>query len=199
MSSRWRGSRSIEFAKEEIFAKLGMKETGYLPSAELKARAATTEKRDGEWLEGVVHDPRAALMGGVAGHAGLFSTAHDLARYAQMMLHGGELDGVRVLGAATVAEMTRPRDIGGNKRGLGWDMGSVYSRNRGETMSPRAFGHGGFTGTAMWIDPELDLYVIFLSNRLHPDGVGEVNSLAGRIGTIAAGAIDLHESDGLVA
>ncbi len=167
-----------------------MKETGYLPPPELKARAATTEQRDGEWLVGVVHDPRAAQMGGVAGHAGLFSTAHDLARYAQMMLGNGRLGDVRILGAATVAEMTRPRNIDGNKRGLGWDMGSVYSRNRGETMSRRAFGHGGFTGTAMWIDPKLDLYVIFLSNRLHPDGVGEVNNLAGRIGTIAAGAID---------
>ncbi|MGD9637181.1 MAG: exo-beta-N-acetylmuramidase NamZ domain-containing protein, partial [Pirellulales bacterium] len=174
----------------EIFRPLGMDDSGYLPADALKSRAATTEKRDGEWLRGVVHDPRSAQMGGVAGHAGLFSTAHDLARYATMMLRGGELDGVRILGSATVAEMTRPRDIDGNKRGLGWDMGSEYSRNRGETMSPRAFGHGGFTGTAMWIDPELDLYVIFLSTRLHPDGVGEVNSLAGRIGAIAAGAID---------
>lgn len=178
-----------EFAKEEVFAKIGMKDSGYLPSDELKQRAATTEKRDGKWLRGVVHDPRAAQMGGVAGHAGLFSTAHDLVRYAQMMLRGGELDGVRVLSEATVSEMTRPRKIAGNKRGLGWDMGSEYSRNRGETMSPRAFGHGGFTGTAMWIDPKLDLFVIFLSTRLHPDGVGEVNSLAGRIGAIAAGAV----------
>ena len=179
-----------EFSRDEIYTKLGMTETGYLPPADLRARAATTERRDGEWLVGVVHDPRAALMGGVAGHAGLFSTARDLARFAQMMLGNGRLGDVRILGAATAAEMTRPRDIDGNKRGLGWDMGSVYSRNRGESMSRRAFGHGGFTGTAMWIDPELDLYVIFLSNRLHPDGVGEVNNLAGRIGTIAAGSID---------
>ena len=156
----------------------------------MTARAAATEKRDGKWLVGEVHDPRAALMGGVAGHAGLFSTAGDLAVYAQMMLDEGRSGDVRILGAATVAEMTRPRNVDGNKRGLGWDMGSVYSRNRGETMSVRAFGHGGFTGTAMWIDPELDLFVIFLSNRLHPDGVGEVNNLAGRIGTIACGAIE---------
>ncbi len=177
------------FAEEEIFAQLGMHETGYLPTDELKRRAATTEQRDGEWLVGVVHDPRAASMGGVAGHAGLFGTAHDLVFYAQMMLGGGRLNDVQILGPATVAEMTRPRNIDGNLRGLGWDMGSVYSRNRGETMSARAYGHGGFTGTAMWIDPQLDLFVIFLSNRLHPDGEGEVNSLAGRIGTIAAGAI----------
>jgi uncharacterized protein YbbC (DUF1343 family)/CubicO group peptidase (beta-lactamase class C family) len=178
-----------EFAKEEIFAKLGMSETGYLPADQLKARAATTEKRDGEWLVGEVHDPRAAQMGGVAGHAGLFSTANDLAIYAQMMLQQGNYSGVRVLSPATVEEMIRPRNIDGQRRGLGWDNRSAYSRNRGEFMSARAFGHGGFTGTTIWIDPELDLYVIFLSSRLHPDGVGEVNDLAGRIGTIACAAI----------
>jgi uncharacterized protein YbbC (DUF1343 family) len=188
--------KSIDrFANDEIFAPLGMDETGYRPAEELKVRAAATEKRDGDWLVGVVHDPRAALMGGVAGHAGLFSTARDLATYAQMMLHHGSWQGARILGAATASEMTRSRNIDGNKRGLGWDMKSVYSKNRGETMSGRAFGHGGFTGTAMWIDPELDLFVIFLSNRLHPDGVGEVNSLAGRIGTIACGAAETSTSE----
>jgi uncharacterized protein YbbC (DUF1343 family)/CubicO group peptidase (beta-lactamase class C family) len=182
-----------EFAKQEIYSKLGMNETGYLPSKELQTRAATTEKSGGKWLRGTVHDPRAAKMGGVAGHAGLFSTAEDLAVYAQMMLGEGQYGGVRVLSPATVAEMTRPRDSGGQLRGLGWDCRSAYSRNRGELMSPKAFGHGGFTGTAMWIDPDLDLYVIFLSNRLHPDGKGEVNTLAGRIGTIASAALAMND------
>jgi uncharacterized protein YbbC (DUF1343 family) len=90
---------------------------------------------------------------------------------------------------ATLAEMLRPREIDGHRRALGWDIRSSYSSNRGELFSDRAFGHGGFTGTAMWIDPELDLFVIFLSSRLHPDGKGSVNALAGRIGTIAAAAI----------
>jgi len=183
------GKPVSQFAKEEIFEKLGMKDTGYLPSGELRARAATTERRDNEWLKGVVHDPRAAKMGGVAGHAGLFSTAEDLATYAQMMLQEGRHGQIQILSPAAVAEMIRPRDIGGQKRALGWDHKTGYSRNRGELMSGRAFGHGGFTGTAMWIDPGLDLYVVFLSNRLHPDGVGEVNDLAGRIGTIACAAI----------
>jgi uncharacterized protein YbbC (DUF1343 family)/CubicO group peptidase (beta-lactamase class C family) len=178
-----------EFAKAEVFAKLGMKDSGYLPSEELKARAASTEKTNGKWLKGEVHDPRAAKMGGVAGHAGLFSTAEDLAIYAQMMLQHGRYGDTRILSAATVAEMIRPRDINGQRRALGWDHQTGYSRNRGELMSDRAFGHGGFTGTVMWIDPELDLYVVFLSNRLHPDGVGEVNDLAGRIGTVACAAI----------
>lgn len=178
-----------EFARDEIYSKLGMTETGYLPPTALRDRAASTEKNGDDWLQGKVHDPRAAKMGGVAGHAGLFSTADDLAVYAQMMLQQGEFNGARVMSPVTVAEMTRARDSGQQRRALGWDARSRYSRNRSELMSPLAFGHGGFTGTAMWIDPGLDLYVIFLSNRLHPDGKGEVNSLAGRIGTLVCGAL----------
>lgn len=171
-----------EYAAEHVFAPLGMEETMYKPTAELAKRAATTEKVDGHWLRGVVHDPRARRLDGVAGHAGLFSTADDLSRYAQSLLEGGS----PVVTDTTLDEWTTPRNVDGNLRGLGWDMGSVYSKNRGEMMSPRAFGHGGFTGTAMWIDPELDLFVIFLSNRVHPDGNGAINELAGRIGTIAS-------------
>ncbi len=178
-----------QFAKEEIYEKLGMDESGYLPADELKKRAASTEKNGDSFFKGDVHDPRAAKMGGVAGHAGLFSTAHDMAIYATMMLHEGSYNEVQILKAETFKDMTASREVGSNKRGLGWDKRSVYSRNRGRSMSDQAFGHGGFTGTAMWIDPGLDLYVIFLSNRLHPDGVGEVNSLAGRIGAFACAAV----------
>ena len=178
-----------EFAKNNIFQPLGMNETGYLPDEALRARTAPTEKRDDEWIQGEVHDPRAFKLGGVAGHAGLFSTAEDMALYAQMMLGGGEYNGKRVLSPHTVALMTRAHRVPGGLRGLGWDKRTGYSINRGELLSPSAFGHGGFTGTVLWIDPELDLFVIFLSNRLHPDGKGLVNPLAGRIGTVAAGAI----------
>ncbi|TWT36149.1 Penicillin-binding protein 4* [Posidoniimonas corsicana] len=179
-----------EFAAAEIYRPLGMSETGYLPGESLQKRAAPHTKRpEGGWIVGEVHDPRAALLGGVAGHAGLFSTAEDLSRYARMMLAGGALDGAAILGNATVEEMTRGRDVDGNLRGLGWDSNSVYSRNRGELMSNSAFGHGGFTGTGMWIDPGNDLFVIFLSNRLHPDDDGSVNDLIGRISTIACAAI----------
>ncbi|WP_425395175.1 exo-beta-N-acetylmuramidase NamZ domain-containing protein [Aeoliella sp.] len=171
-----------EYAVEHVFAPLGMKETTFKPGEALSKRAATTEKVDGQWLRGVVHDPRARLLGGVAGHAGLFSTADDLSIYAEALLNGG----APVVSPRTLAEWTTPRNVDGSMRGLGWDMRSGYSKNRGEMMSPRAFGHGGFTGTAMWIDPELDLFVIFLSNRVHPNGKGEVNRLAGRIGTIAS-------------
>jgi uncharacterized protein YbbC (DUF1343 family)/CubicO group peptidase (beta-lactamase class C family) len=183
------GKPENEFVKEEIYDRLGMRETGYNPPDELKKRAETTEKRDDKWIKGEVHDPRAYALKGVAGHAGLFSTAEDLAIYGQMMLQKGRRRGVQILSEATFEEMIRPRDIGGQRRALGWDNHSGYSRNRGELMSDRAFGHGGFTGTSMWIDPDLNLFVIFLGDRLHPDGKGEVNDLAGRISSIACGAL----------
>ena len=178
-----------EFTQENLYRPLGMTETGYLPGDELKDRAAPTEQRDDRWLQGEVHDPRAAKLGGVAGHAGLFSTAEDLAVFAQMLLNGGEYHGTRILKAETLAQMTRAYEVPGGLRGLGWDKRTGYSSNRGDLFSPAAFGHGGFTGTTFWVDPQLDLFVIFLSNRVHPDGRGLVNPLAGRIGTVAAGAI----------
>lgn len=178
-----------QFSQDNLFRPLGMRETGYLPAEDLRRRAAPTEQRNGRWMQGEVHDPRAYLLGGVAGHAGLFSTATDLALYAQMMVRRGRLGETTILSEATWREMTRAHDVSRGKRGLGWDMRTGYSSNRGETLSDLAFGHGGFTGTALWIDPELDLFVIFLSNRVHPNGKGAVNSLAGRIGTITADAI----------
>ncbi|HUY34965.1 MAG TPA: serine hydrolase domain-containing protein [Pirellulales bacterium] len=178
------------FAAENIFQPLGLAETGFLPSGESRRRAAPTERRAGVWMRGEVHDPRCFALGGVAGHAGLFSTAEELAVYAQMLLNRGEYAGTRVLSPETVATMTAPEEVpGGSMRALGWDVRSGYSSNRGQGFSKTAFGHGGFTGTSLWVDPELELIVIFLSNRLHPDGKGNVNPLAGRIGMIAAAAI----------
>ena len=179
-----------QFSQKHVFQPLGMNETGYLPTVDLRDRAATTQTRDGKWLKGEVHDPRAHRLGGIAGHAGLFSTARDLAVHGQMLLGGGDYHGVRVLHHSTVARMTKAYHVpGGGLRGLGWDVRTGYSSNRGDLLSARAFGHGGFTGTTFWVDPELQLQVIFLSNRVHPDGKGSVNTLAGRIGTVAAAAI----------
>lgn len=174
-----------DFSRRQIFCPLGMCETSYLPNESLRLRAAPTERRNNAWMQGEVHDPRAHLMQGVAGHAGLFSTARDLAKYAAAMANGGELWGGRILCPCTWSDMTTPREVSSGKRALGWDVRTGYSSNRGEGMSDRAFGHGGFTGTAMWIDPETKLFVIFLSNRVHPNGKGAVNPLAGRIGGIA--------------
>jgi CubicO group peptidase (beta-lactamase class C family) len=190
------GQNVHEFSHEHLLQPLGMTETGYLPEEPLRRRAAPTEQRDGQWMQGEVHDPRAYRLGGIAGHAGLFSTAEDLAVFAQMMLGEGQYAGVRVLRRQTVAEMTSGYAVPGGLRGLGWDVQTKYSSNRGTAYSPRAFGHGGFTGTALWIDPDRQLFVIFLSNRLHPDGKGNVNPLAGRIGTIAAEAVEDEAAPG---
>jgi len=173
-----------KFAAKNIFAKLGMDETTFNPNASLQARAATTEKVDGVWLKGQVHDPRAALLDGVAGHAGLFSTAKDLVKLGQTMLSKGKHNDVQIFTEEVFAEMTRPRTVPRGSRTLGWDHRSPYSANRGDHLSESAFGHGGFTGTVLWIDPEKDLVFIFLSNRLHPDGMGNVNILAGKIASI---------------
>lgn len=178
-----------EFSRKEVFDKLGMRETGYLPASDLRARAAPTEQRNGEWMRGEVHDPRAYELGGVAGHAGLFSTVQDLAVYAQMMLNEGEYGGIRVLSPTTVRLMTSPNKVSSGVRGLGWDKQTGFSTNKGKKLTASAFGHGGFTGTVLWIDPELDLFYIFLSNRVHPNNQGLVNPLAGEISTIAAEAI----------
>jgi uncharacterized protein YbbC (DUF1343 family) len=184
------GASLDAFARRVAFEPLGMTETGYRPAGPQRGRCAPTEQRDGAWMRGDVHDPRCWKLGGVAGHAGLFGTATDLARYAAMMLDDGSLGAARVLAPETVALMTRGWRIpGGGVRGLGWDKRSPLSGNRGDLLSDSAFGHGGFTGTALWIDPGLDLFVIFLSNRVHPDGKGLVNPLIARIASCAAGAI----------
>jgi uncharacterized protein YbbC (DUF1343 family) len=136
-------------------------------------------------MRGDVHDPRAYRLGGIAGHAGLFSTAKDLARFARVLLGLGVVDGERVLPADIVTKMLAPHDVPGGIRALGWDMQTAYSANRGTAFSRRAVGHGGYTGTSLWIDPGQDLFVIFLSNRVHPDGKGSINALAGAIATLA--------------
>jgi uncharacterized protein YbbC (DUF1343 family)/CubicO group peptidase (beta-lactamase class C family) len=186
------------FAQEHIFTPLGMKDTTFLPGDRLKARAAPTERREGRWMVGEVHDPRAYALGGVAGHAGLFSTADDLARYVRMLLRGGELDGKRVLAAATVKAMTEPHPVPRGLRALGWDVDTAFSHNRGALFPRgRGFGHTGFTGTSLWIDPDSDTAVILLSNRVHPDGKGDVKRLRGQVATIAAAGVGVGEPPGL--
>src|SRR5436190_5076508 len=198
------GQTVHEFSREHIFQPLGMQETTFLLGEELRKRAAPTEQRDGKWMQGEVHDPRAYKLGGVAGHAGLFSTAEDLAIYASMMLARGERGDKRILSEDTWNQMTAANKVAARRtngqeyeglRGLGWDMKTGYSINRGDSLSPAAFGHGGFTGTAIWIDPEKDLFFIFLSNRVHPDGKGLVNTLIGKIGTVVGEAVATPKSE----
>ena len=142
-------------------------------------------------LRGIVHDPTARRMGGVAGHAGLFSTAADLATFCRMILGGGAYRGVRILSPLAVARMTSratPAEER-NTRGLGWDIDSSFSSNRGELLPIGSFGHTGFTGTSLWLDPASGMFVVFLSNRVHPDGKGDVTQLRGRVATVAAAAL----------
>ena len=190
------------YLKRVVFGPLGMRDTGFLPAKTLLPRIAPTERcaeqdawpckrPDAAPLRGVVHDPTARRMGGVAGHAGLFSTAQDLKRFVRMLINGGELDGVRILSPATVARMITPVTLPANAgtRGLGWDIDTSFSSNRGDLFPIGSFGHTGFTGTSLWIDPASKSYVIFLSSRLHPDGVGDVGVLRSRIATVAAAVL----------
>ncbi len=197
-----------EFARRNIFVPLGMRDTGFRPEAKLRPRIAPTEKRRAQmnylgdsgadagseadqWLRGQVHDPTSFRMSGVAGHAGLFSTADDLAIFCQMLLNGGVYNGARILSPLTVATMTRPHAVSesGAARGLGWDIATSFSTNRGDLFPLGSFGHTGFTGTSIWIDPASDSFVIFLSNRVHPDGKGDVGPLRGRVASIVASSI----------
>ncbi|MFN2502576.1 MAG: exo-beta-N-acetylmuramidase NamZ domain-containing protein, partial [Pyrinomonadaceae bacterium] len=143
-------------------------------------------------LRGTVHDPTSYRMHGVAGHAGLFSTADDIARFSQMMLNNGVMDGKRILSAQTIARMTAPYVVAedGSARGLGWDINTSFSSNRGELFPLGSFGHTGFTGTSVWIDRVSQTFVVFLSNRVHPDGKGDVTPLRAKVATIAASAIE---------
>ena len=183
------GKTLKDFSNETIFQPLGMAKTSFLPSDDLKAKCAPTEQREGRWMQGEVHDPRAYALGGIAGHAGLFSTAEDIALYAKMMLRKGS-SGTKILSPSTVATMTQAYTVPGGIRGLGWDKRTGFSINRGDLLSPSAFGHGGFTGNVLWIDPDLNLFFIFLSNRVHPNGKGLVNPLAGKILNVVAASLN---------
>jgi uncharacterized protein YbbC (DUF1343 family)/CubicO group peptidase (beta-lactamase class C family) len=193
---RLSGQTLSDYARGHIFWPLGMKDTMFQPPAALAPRIAPTERvtKDSPPLRGVVHDPTARNMGGVAGHAGVFSTASDLAHFAQMMLDGGELDGVRIVSAATIRKFTEPQTPPDQPilRGLGWDIDSPYSGNRGELFPIGSFGHTGFTGTSLWIDPSSQTYVILLANSVHPTGHPSLTALRGKVATIVAAAVGIE-------
>jgi uncharacterized protein YbbC (DUF1343 family) len=182
------------YSREEIFLPLGMKETGFKPAPSLRPRIAPTEIWKGEILRGVVHDPTTRFMGGVAGHAGLFTTAADLSRWCRMLLNGGELDGVRLFSAMTVRKFTEPNTPPHQPvmRGLGFDIDSQYSANRGELYPIGSFGHTGFTGTSVWIDPVTQSYVILLSNSVHPKLRPALSPLRARVATIVAASLGVE-------
>jgi uncharacterized protein YbbC (DUF1343 family)/CubicO group peptidase (beta-lactamase class C family) len=180
-----------EFVAREVYGPLKMVDTDYLPPQTKLGRIAPTEVVNGKPFRGVVHDPTARHMGGVAGHAGLFTTAADLSRYARMLLNLGTLEGVRIFKPETVELMTSVQTPAALplRRGLGWDIDSGYSGPRGKLFPVGSYGHTGWTGTSIWIDPFSQSFVIFLSNRNHPDESGNVGALRAKLGTLAAEAI----------
>ena len=180
-----------EFTSKHIYRRLGMHDTGFLPPFKKRSRVAPTERVDGEILHGIVHDPTARRMDGVAGHAGLFTTAADLSRFARMMLNGGKLNGRRIFKRETVQLMTSVHTPEGmkTKRGLGWDIDSPYSSPRGNHFKVGGYGHTGWTGGSLWVDPSTKTTVILMTSRTHPDGKGNVIALRREVATLAAEAL----------
>jgi len=181
------GQNVAEFSRENIFLPLGMHHTLFNPPEELKERCVPTEVTEDLFLKGLVHDPLARLLGGVSGNAGLFSTADDLAVFARMLLNKGTYRETRILSPLAVERMTEicsQAPFAG--RGYGWDLDSAYSSTGGDLFGASSFGHTGYTGTSLWIDTETQIYVILLTNRVHPDDKGSVVSLRSKIANIAA-------------
>ena len=182
------------YTARHIFTPLKMTHTRFVPPAAWRAKIAPTEYDEHEhMLRAVVHDPRARRMGGVAGHAGLFSTADDLAKFSQMLLNGG--DGV--LSSVTVQKMTQPEQPPSAPvlRGFGWDIDSPFSSNRGDLLPVGSFGHTGFTGTSIWIDPTTQSYIILLTNAVHPRGKGNAIGLRSKVATEVTAALGLSPSE----
>jgi len=196
---RLSGESLDEYAARHIFGPLGMKETRFVPPASWEQRIAPTEEDENHHLlRGVVHDPTARRMGGVAAHAGLFSTADDLALFAQALLDGGR----GVLTPATIAKMTAPQQpVNGTAvQGFGWDIDSPFSTNRGELLPVGGYGHTGFTGTSLWIDPATKTYIVLLTNAVHmnvvpPKEKGSAVSLRTKVATAVAAALALDPAE----
>ena len=188
------GETLDQYTVRHIFAPLRMMHTRFVPPVAWKAKIAPTQYDDNNlMLRGVVHDPTARRMGGVAGHAGLFSTADDLAKFAQVLLDGGG----GILSAFSVEKMTRPEQPPAAEvlRGFGWDIDSPFSSNRGDLLPVGSFGHTGFTGTSLWIDPTTKTYIILLTNAVHPRGKGNAVGLRSNVATAVAAALPLTVSE----
>ncbi len=184
------GQTLDKFSRENIFVPLGMQHSFYNPGEEFLPLCVPTQVYDGVPLRGVVHDPLARLLGGVSGNAGLFSTADDLAIFARMVLARGSFNGKRILSPLAVDRMTEIfRIVGFSGRGLGWDLESDYATNQGDLFGPNTFGHTGYTGTSLIVDPDTETIVIFLTNSVHPDDKGDIVSMRSRVANVIAGSI----------
>ena len=190
---RLSGQPLDRYCAEHVFGPLGMADTGFTPPPAERARIAPTLHIGDTLLRGTVHDPMARRMSGIAGHAGLFATADDLAVFAQALLDGGHRGDARILTPESVRSMTRaqPPLDGEPRRGLGWDLESAGVGDLRATFAAGAYGHTGYTGTSIWIAPALDAYVILLTNRAYPDDRGDVRSLRARVAHAVAGVLAL--------
>ena len=192
---RLSGQSLAEFAHDQVFFPIGMNESEFLPSAALLPRIAPTELDEDTGLpfRGIVHDPTSRYMGGIAGHAGLFTTADDLAKYAEMLLGGGKSGNVQVFSPATIKKFTEPGSPADQPvlRGLGWDIDSPLSSNRGELYPIGSFGHTGFTGTSMWLDPGTHSFIILMTNAVHLKRGNSLSSLRSRLATAVAATFGL--------
>jgi len=175
------------FALATFYAPLEMRDTGFQPDLLRQERCAPTVTGDRGYLVGLPQDYLARQLGGVAGHAGLFSTAADLGRFCRMIMGGGALDGRRVLSERTVQQMTAPYFSRGGRvvRGLGWDIASPFSSPRGNVFSPVSFGHTGYSGASLWIDPHAGLFVVFLTVRLDYKNISDISRLRGELSSLA--------------
>jgi CubicO group peptidase (beta-lactamase class C family) len=187
MVQRVTGLSLDKFCSEHIFAPIGMADTMFLPQTQMSPAIAPTAGTDKTLLAGVVQDTNARRLGGVAGHAGVFSNAADLSRFATMILNLGSYNGVKLFNERTIAQMTAPYFYSNGRivRGLGWDINSPFSAPRGNHFSAMSFGHTGYSGSSMWIDPEQDLFVILLTIRQDYHDVRQFNRLRSDISTLA--------------
>jgi CubicO group peptidase (beta-lactamase class C family) len=179
-----------EFARQNVFAPVGMKETGYSQDIALAQKIAPTELRNGQCLIGRVHDPLAELMEGVSGNAGVFSTAEDLARFCTMLLNNGKVRGRKVLSPSAVKMLTEPQALG---RAYGFDVSSPYAWIKGDGFSPSAFCHSGYTGTSIVCDPVNNIYLIILTNRVHPADKGSLKNMRVRLADITSHTFIPHK------
>ncbi|MFZ0053113.1 MAG: serine hydrolase domain-containing protein [Desulfobaccales bacterium] len=194
------GQQLDVYCTEKIFQPLKMRQTTFNPPENWRPNIAPSDKQNGCWRWGKVQDPDAYKFGGVAGHAGVFSTADDLSLFAQMLLNGGESHGVRILSRGAVVAMTKPYVIPGSpiRRGLGWDIQSHFSAEFNASFPVGSFGHTGYTGTSIWIDPSSQTYLIILTNRLHPRGKRDIKTLRTKVAAAVAAAVPMGPPAGVL-
>jgi CubicO group peptidase (beta-lactamase class C family) len=184
--NRTSGMPLNEYAEQMIYEPLGMVDTSFFPPASAHSRIAPTEQLEDRVLRGEVHDPLARLQGGVGGSAGLFSTAWDVALFAQMLLNGGVYNDIRIFSPLAIRAMTTIQDTG---RGYGFDVASPYSNLRGDLLGSDSFGHTGYTGTSLWIDREQQLIIALMTNRVHPTDTTSVVALRSKVSNAVAAAV----------